>query len=1463
MMKQSIVILVVFFSVLLSNAAGIEFCRSFDYPEVSNKAQGMVIEYEDCLLSGAEGEPYLPWQGISLLLPQNECIETITLKSVEYYDKEERGDIAPAGRQFFISQPGPADYQPVPDPEIYEKDAKFPISCLSGYTTGYLCGHSIGSMRICPVEYNPIKQTVRFIKSIELEIKTESVANVMKLMANLRSRKKVEERIERIVENSEALAGYSYREDYRTGDCDLLIITSTVFGENFAEYINYKESTGYMTSLKYVEDIYNEYSGIDEAEQVRNCIIDYYQNNNLEYVLLGGDAGNIYEEAIVPHREMMLYSLPSDVYYSNLDGTFYDEESGDWGNYGDMDMYSEIAVGRWCVDCANEITIMSTKHINYQNEPVINDICKGLMVGEQLDEWTWGGDYKHEIATGGYFNGYETAGFPAYYSITELYESLGGFENVDIFNEFSNLGTHLVNHLGHSNPTYNMKVNNSDLVEENFTNNGITRGLAIGYSQGCYNGSFDNYHFNGYYTEDCFAEKMTGGISGGEVACIANSRSGYYSYGNTDGASQYYDRMFFDGLFGEDITKIGEINSFSHEADVSQLEIFVLREIFYETNLFGDPSLDIWTEEPLVMNVILPESANQGDTEINIETGVEGARAALLSEGELLARGITNIEGDLTLNVPEGIASPYPLQVSVIAHNYQRYTGEIEVLTPSAYVVYQACAIHDETGNNNNAIDFGETISLDLAVINGGDEEAGACSFVLNSLSDAVTLIDYQETSGAIGAGEIEELELAFSFMVSDAAADSQQLEFTLTVSSEGEEWESGFTQEVLAPELVYESFSIDDSIQGNNNGMLDPGEGVELHLQIGNNGHSTAPAGVANLSSYNPNITIDDLDVAFTEIIPNGNTELLFSVIASDGLEIGSEVDFYLNCQAGNYNLEHVFSSTSGLIMEDFESADFSMFNWEFPDDVDWEIDTLAYEGEYSACCGETEQQDASTLSLDCDVMFDSEIVFCCKVSCYRFADYLIFKIDDEEIWQWTGEVPWVEVSFPVTQGHHTFEWSYEKQANDIGGANRVWLDNIRFPALGIPGTAELVFDQEQISITAEQGGTGSANLTLINQGEENLHWEGSKYYLDSRAWGGPDGYGYVWMDSNEYNEIEFDWIDISGTGTAVSFTDNDTSTELLSLGFTFNFYGEDYAEFRINPNGWIGFGEDNTEWSNTSLPNRDAPCPAILPFWDDLYPLIENEGGGVVYYQNFEDHLVVMFDDVMHFSGNYNGTYAFEVIIWADGRIKMQYHDLEGDIDTCTIGLQSSDFQEGLLVVYNDTYLEESLAIEVNKVVDWMNFTPECGEILNYESQNIQISANADSLSIGEYCCNLIIHSNDPEQAEVIIPVILTVIESDIGAGDEIISTSCLNCNYPNPFNPTTTIEYQIAEKGLVHLDIYNIKGQHVTTLVSEIQESGKHSVIWQGRDDKGNQLASGIYLTRLRAGRHSSTRKMILLK
>lgn len=85
----------------------------------------------------------------------------------------------------------------------------------------------------------------------------------------------------------------------------------------------------------------------------------------------------------------------------------------------------------------------------------------------------------------------------------------------------------------------------------------------------------------------------------------------------------------------------------------------------------------------------------------------------------------------------------------------------------------------------------------------------------------------------------------------------------------------------------------------------------------------------------------------------------------------------------------------------------------------------------------------------------------------------------------------------------------------------------------------------------------------------------------------------------------------------------------------------------------------------------------------------------------------------------------------------------------------------------------------------------------------------------------------------------------------------------NYPNPFNPTTTISFEIPQSGNVTLQIFNSLGQFVRTLTSGDLSAGRHSFVWDGRDDSNNDVASGIYFYKLTAGTFSQTSRMVLLK
>ena len=88
-------------------------------------------------------------------------------------------------------------------------------------------------------------------------------------------------------------------------------------------------------------------------------------------------------------------------------------------------------------------------------------------------------------------------------------------------------------------------------------------------------------------------------------------------------------------------------------------------------------------------------------------------------------------------------------------------------------------------------------------------------------------------------------------------------------------------------------------------------------------------------------------------------------------------------------------------------------------------------------------------------------------------------------------------------------------------------------------------------------------------------------------------------------------------------------------------------------------------------------------------------------------------------------------------------------------------------------------------------------------------------------------------------------------------------LHQNYPNPFNPSTTIRYDLPAQAEIRLTVYDVLGRKVRTLVQQNQSAGAHTVVWDGRDASGRQLASGVYVYRLQAGELEKSAKMLLLK
>ena len=158
----------------------------------------------------------------------------------------------------------------------------------------------------------------------------------------------------------------------------------------------------------------------------------------------------------------------------------------------------------------------------------------------------------------------------------------------------------------------------------------------------------------------------------------------------------------------------------------------------------------------------------------------------------------------------------------------------------------------------------------------------------------------------------------------------------------------------------------------------------------------------------------------------------------------------------------------------------------------------------------------------------------------------------------------------------------------------------------------------------------------------------------------GETDQLGMNWSDSDRELTIEYDWIDISADNTILDFPHNDEAAEAVVMPFIFPFYGYNYSTFIANANGWVGFASDNDSWSNTSIPDNDAPRPAVFAFWDDLNPIsggggCSGVGNGIVYYKIFSDYIVITYDEVAYCSGADDGLYTFQVILHSTGKVEV----------------------------------------------------------------------------------------------------------------------------------------------------------------------------------------------------------------
>jgi len=377
------------------------------------------------------------------------------------------------------------------------------------------------------------------------------------------------------------------------------------------------------------------------------------------------------------------------------------------------------------------------------------------------------------------------------------------------------------------------------------------------------------------------------------------------------------------------------------------------------------------------------------------------------------------------------------------------YVSPITLIPPSSKIIYQANILNDTTyGNGNGMMDYSEHELLGLKVKNSGNSAADSVMITLSTDSPYITMLDSTEYYGHLDPGQSRTILDGFAFQVSDSIPDSQFITFMMkSVDKKDSISWSSFQIFSHAPNVTALSYNVLHS-SGITDGHLVPGESATVNIITKNTGAYAASNVASHLTSNNPYVTLGTGVVNIGTLQAGEATSVPFPVLVHNQAAVGSGVGLHNIITTQLRTSIKDFIVPIGLIVEDWETGNFNKFAWVPTGDKPWTIDnTVMFEGQYSARSGAITDNQTTGFMINYNVMYDDSISFYRKVSSQPLYDKLKFYIDGNLIGQWSGNLDWKRMVYPILAGPHSLKWSYEKDASGSGGQDAAWVDFIVFP--------------------------------------------------------------------------------------------------------------------------------------------------------------------------------------------------------------------------------------------------------------------------------------------------------------------------------------------------------------------------------------------------------------------------------
>lgn len=1028
-----------------------------------------------------EGAPDLPMFPLPIIIGDKAEME-VNIIDAEYVEIENM-EIAPS-KGNLNRQVNPDEVEYVYG-AMYQQDAFYPAQQVSLEEPYILRDFRGQNIMVYPYAYNPVTKTLRVYTQMTISAKkvSDNGKNIKKSRRNKVADSEIAASYERRFINY-SKDRYSFVDDQG----EMLIVCVDEYLDELQDLVDWKNISGRPTSIVST-------STTGTLDQLKSYLQNYYNSHpNLTHVLLVGEHNNLpaYPTTVIGG----FTSARTDNYYGQLEGD---------------DLYTEVFVGRLSV--ANEFDAKNqvNRIIYYERDIDENAtwLSKGIGIGAVEGNGHYGErDYQHIDFIRDTLMNY------TYQEISQRYEGVYSATTADITADFNN-GVGIANYCNHGTKDSWVIADFNTTCVNNLTND---YKLPFIWSSACYNGQFD--------VNECFAEswqRATNPVTGAPTGAIG-------------GMFSWISQPWIPPMYGQDemVNILTEYrDGYKHTLAGASLNgnMFILDmspddegDTYKTWILFGDPSLMLRTTAPQRMNVECNNTLYLGMTELIVNAETEYGIATLSMNGEVLAsanivNGMASLEFDELEN--PGIAK-------LVVIGYNKVTEMMDINVSPAEGAYLVCTGYD-LNQDDEQLDYGETIELTLMVKNIGGETVNDVKVELSSDSEYVTILDNEAAINALPSELTASINKGFKFFVRNDVPDQTVLTFEVKCTSGSEVWTTDVNIKAHAPVFV-----IDNIMVVSESTVLHPGDKASLRIDVVNDGSSVAYDVATNIFSSSDDIIFEEDLYKEDRVEAGARFVVTADFEVSNETENGYSYEIAYSVSSGYYVLDSTFFVNIGSVFEDFESAGFNTYDWEFGGSADWFISTNAYDGGYCAQSGAIGDNQYSSMLLVAEIPSAGELSFYRKVSCEWKFDSLLFLIDGKVIDGWHDFVDWGEVSYTLPQGTHTLEWRYDKDPADKGKDDAGYIDNITLPPFNVVTSLEAVKDLaveiDENNVTLSWTANANADEYIIRRDGVEVATQNETYFSEELQ-EGVYTYSVVARNGNNYSLPSFIVANISTT--------------------------------------------------------------------------------------------------------------------------------------------------------------------------------------------------------------------------------------------------------------------------------------------------------------------------------------------